>query len=97
MVYKAHIQCRKYGKIKQPTLKDIVEFKKDLEREDKNMLLLRHPYLTAEQSHGHMKEIKKAKMFSLLNTWREETNEKFNRRVTAADRLNYLTINEAWD
>lgn len=61
------------------------------------MLLLRHPYLTIEQTHGHMKEQKEQKYLDKLRQWREETNEKFNRRVTIMDRLSHLKVTEAWD
>ncbi|OAD60227.1 hypothetical protein WN48_06156, partial [Eufriesea mexicana] len=97
ITYKYYGKYRKYGKIKEPTLKDIIEFKRDLEREERNMLLLRHPYLTIEQTHGHMKEQKVQKYLDKVNKWREETNEKFNKKVTIMDRLNHLTVAEAWD
>lgn len=61
------------------------------------MLLLRHPYLTIEQTHGHMEEQKEQKYLDKLRQWREETNEKFNRRVTIMDRLSHLKVTEAWD
>ncbi|CAK9812118.1 hypothetical protein ANTPLA_LOCUS7296 [Anthophora plagiata] len=101
LLYKVHnIPYRfrgKYGKVKKPTMKDIIQFKIDLEREEQNMLLLRHPYLTVDQSKGHMKEAKQTKTITLMNTWREAVNEKFNRRVTIADRLSHLGVHEAWE
>ncbi|CAK9823324.1 hypothetical protein ANTRET_LOCUS1693 [Anthophora retusa] len=101
LFYKVHnIPYRfrgKYGKVKKVTLKDIMQFKMDLDREEQNMLLLRHPYLTVEQSKGHMKEAKETKVIHLMNTWRQAANEKFNRRITIADRLSHLAQNEAWE
>ncbi|XP_017891069.1 ribosomal protein 63, mitochondrial [Ceratina calcarata] len=87
----------KHRKEKRVTLKDIVDFKNDLEREEKNMLILRHPYLTSEQSHGHMKEFKAARMNATVNGWYEAANEKFNKKITIADRLHHLTVTERWD
>lgn len=63
-----------------------MQLTKDLEREEQNMLLLRHPYLTVKQSAGHMCEFKKDKYKKLKFLWQEEKNEKFNRRVTIMDR-----------
>ncbi|XP_076761591.1 uncharacterized protein LOC143429731 [Xylocopa sonorina] len=101
LLYKVHdIPYRfrgKYGKIKKPTLKDIIEFKNDLEREERNMLILRHPYLTVEQSRGHMSEFKREKFINILHKWTEDQNEKFNKRITIQDRLSHLKVNEAWD
>ncbi|XP_076165706.1 uncharacterized protein LOC143145825 [Ptiloglossa arizonensis] len=82
---------------KKPTMKDIIQFKMDLDREEQNMLLLRHPYITKEQSLYHMSEFKEKKFNDLLYKWQEERNLKFNKRVTIADRLNHLMVKEVWD
>lgn len=74
-----------------------MQLTKDLEREEQNMLLLRHPYLTVKQSAGHMCEFKKDKYKKLKFLWQEEKNEKFNRRVTIMDRLGHLKVTEGWD
>lgn len=87
----------KYGKQKPVTMKDITDFKNDLEREEKNMLILRHPYLTSAQSHGHMTEFKAERWNATRNAWLEALNEKFNKKITIADRLRHLTVNERWD
>ncbi|CAL7939290.1 unnamed protein product [Xylocopa violacea] len=101
LLYKVHnIPYRfrgKYGKIKKPTLKDIVQFKNDIEREERNMLILRHPYLTVDQSRGHMSEFKQEKFVNVLHTWYENQNEKFSKRITIQDRLNHLKVKEVWD
>ncbi|XP_003703653.1 uncharacterized protein LOC100874932 [Megachile rotundata] len=101
LLYKVHnIPYRfrgKYGKVKEPTIKDLIEFRRDLEREEQNMLILRHPYLTSEQSYGHMTEFKKDKNVNFMNSKREELNMKFNREITIKDRLSHLIVTEAWD
>ncbi|XP_076230931.1 uncharacterized protein LOC143177052 [Calliopsis andreniformis] len=101
LLYKVHnIPYRYRGKYrieKKPTMKDIMQFKRDIEREEQNMLLLRHPYLTVEQSKCHMAEFKANKYPELQHKWQEEKNEKFNRRVTIMDRLGHLRVSESWD
>jgi len=86
----------KYRKVKKPTLHDLFKMKKDFEREEQNMLILRHPYLTVEQSQGHMKELedRKEKFFKIIY---EERREKFQKEITFADRLCHLRVTEAWD
>ncbi|XP_043526116.1 ribosomal protein 63, mitochondrial [Frieseomelitta varia] len=101
LLYKVHnIPYRyrgKYGIQKKPTLRDIKQFKEDLEREEANMLILRHPYLTSEQSQGHMCKNKEKIYKNLLNQWREDVNAKFNKKITIMDRLNHLRVTESWD
>lgn len=97
MIHKYYIKYRKYAKIKKPTFKNIMDFKNDLEREEENMLILRHPYLTIEQSQGHMKEARKQNYLTQLSKWRQEKNEKFNKKITILDRLNHLKVANAWD
>ncbi|XP_019698817.1 uncharacterized protein LOC105187347 isoform X2 [Harpegnathos saltator] len=43
----------KYRIVKKPTMHDLLKMKQDFEREELNMLILRHPYLTIEQSYNH--------------------------------------------
>lgn len=88
---------RKHGIRKKPTLRDIIQFKQDVEREEANMLILRHPYLTTEQSNGHMSHLKQDKIVNLMTKFREDVNAKFNRKVTIMDRLGHLKVNESWD
>ncbi|XP_068984409.1 large ribosomal subunit protein mL63 [Bombus flavifrons] len=101
LLYKVHnIPYRFRGKNgirKKPTLRDIFQFKQDLEREEANMLILRHPYLTVEQSNGHMSHLKQEKIANLMTKFKEDTNAKFNRKVTIMDRLGHLNVTESWD
>lgn len=87
---------RKYRKVKKPTLQDLFKLKHDFEREEQNMLILRHPYLTVEQSRGHMKELenRREKFFKLIM---EERHKKFQKEITIAERLSHLRVTEAWD
>lgn len=78
-------------------MRDIFQFKQDLEREEANMLILRHPYLTVEQSNGHMSHLKQEKIANLMTKFKEDANAKFNRKVTIMDRLGHLKVTEAWD
>ncbi|XP_076293980.1 large ribosomal subunit protein mL63 [Lasioglossum baleicum] len=87
----------KYRKERKITFADMMEFKWDLEREEQNMLLLRHPYLTIEQSRGHMTEFKDEKHLNLITGWQENRNARFNKRITITDRLNYYMQNEPWE
>lgn len=97
VVYVHGIMCRKHRIERKPTLKDIVQFKRDLEREEQNMLLLRHPYITREQSFCHMNKFKEEKFANIQRQWQEEKNQRFNRSITIADRLNHLKVTEVWD
>ncbi|KAL2714774.1 hypothetical protein V1478_015959 [Vespula squamosa] len=84
----------KYRIVKKPTFEDLLKLRHDFEREETNMLILRHPYLTSQQSHGHMSHIEKptlGKIYGKLN------EEKFSKSVTIADRLSHLKVSEAWD
>lgn len=69
----------------------------DFEREEMNMLILRHPYLTLEQSHGHMEETKESRRQKFLAQIYEEHRQKFAKEITIADRLSHLRVTEAWD
>lgn len=72
----------------------MLKLRHDIEREERNMLILRHPYLTSEQSLGHMSHIEKPTLGRLYGKLKDE---KFSKRITIADRLNHLKVKEAWD
>lgn len=75
---------------------DLLKMKKDFEREEQNMLILRHPYLTIEQCHGHTKEIKDKKTL-FYEKIQAGKIEEFSKQITIADRLNHMKVSEAWD
>ncbi|KAH8275706.1 hypothetical protein KR044_009952 [Drosophila immigrans] len=69
---------------------------REYERQEQIMFLLRHPFLTAEQSAGHAKELQKRE--KLVAKWTEaQTLSKMKPHVTIEERLNQLKIKEAWD
>ncbi|XP_016939037.1 large ribosomal subunit protein mL63 [Drosophila suzukii] len=69
---------------------------REYERQEQVMLLLRHPYLTLEESSGHAKELQKRE--KLVAKWTDEqTLRKMKPHVTIEERLNQLKIKEAWD
>ncbi|XP_011880091.1 PREDICTED: ribosomal protein 63, mitochondrial [Vollenhovia emeryi] len=87
----------KYRKVKKPSMHDLLKMKRDFEREEQNMLILRHPYLTTEQSRGHMKEQNGDRNCKFVELMIQYQREKFQKEVTYADRLSHLRVTEAWD
>ncbi|EDW62722.1 large ribosomal subunit protein mL63 [Drosophila virilis] len=69
---------------------------REYERQEHIMFLLRHPYLTLEQSSGHAKELQKRD--KLVAKWTDEqTRSKMKPHVTIEERLQHLRVKEAWD
>lgn len=87
---------RKYRIVKRPTMHDLLKMKIDFEREEQNMLILRHPYLTVEQSFGHKKALPKKNDTFLISKFKE-AKQKFSKQVTFTDRLSNLGYGEQWD
>jgi len=92
----------KYRKVKKPSMHDLLKMKQDFEREEQNMLILRHPYLTVEQSSGAMKELYGKKSSHLrtekfLTKMYDNRNLKFQKEITFAERLCHMRVAEAWD
>ncbi|KAI9590346.1 ribosomal protein 63, mitochondrial [Glossina fuscipes] len=70
--------------------------RREYEREEQVMLLLRHPYLTLEESHGHVKHLQKSEV--KITNWNDATTlKKMKPHVTWEDRLNHLRVKESWD
>ncbi|XP_015184932.1 PREDICTED: uncharacterized protein LOC107070896 [Polistes dominula] len=84
----------KYRKVWEPKFEDLLKLRHDFEREERNMLILRHPYLTLEQSSGHMKHIPKIRTGVLFGN---KKNEKFAKMITIEERLSSLKVTEAWE
>ncbi|XP_043481534.1 uncharacterized protein LOC122510739 [Leptopilina heterotoma] len=86
----------KNRKVRQITFKEMIDMKNDFEREERNLLLLRHPYLTLEQTDGYMKEIRslQPQPIPLVGKLRDI---KFTRRYSYEDALCHLKVKEAWD
>ncbi|XP_020288515.1 ribosomal protein 63, mitochondrial [Pseudomyrmex gracilis] len=85
----------KYRIVKKPSMKDLLQMRQDFEREEKNMLILRHPYLTIEQEKSHMSHVNRKSNFLELKY--NERNEKFEKQYTIAEQLRHLRITEGWD
>lgn len=85
---------RKYRIVKKPSFEDLLKLRHDFEREERNMLILRHPYLTSQQSRGHMNHIEKPTLSKIYGKLKDE---KFSKSITIADRLSHLKVSEAWD
>ncbi|XP_019876776.1 uncharacterized protein LOC109604687 [Aethina tumida] len=89
-----HIFRGKNRLYKQVTKADVQKLKNEFEIEEKNMFLLRHSYLTKEQSFGHAKALgKNEQNFINLIT----KNKEFKDNVTLESRLAHLRVREPWD
>ncbi|XP_015592898.1 uncharacterized protein LOC107266680 isoform X2 [Cephus cinctus] len=84
----------KYRLVKKVTLPALRKMKQELEIEEKNMFYLRHPYLTVEQSIGHMHDLKENNQ---MTKFRQARLQKFCKTVTLADHLNHLKVKDAWE
>ncbi|XP_015512537.1 large ribosomal subunit protein mL63 [Neodiprion pinetum] len=88
-----HLYHGKHRLRKAVTDKSFRALRWDYEIEEQNMLLLRHPYLTIEQSSGHMKDLR----VDQIAKWDKERSEKFSKITTLEDRLMHLKVRDAWD
>lgn len=75
-------------------MEHVLRLRHDFEREEKNMLILRHPYLTIEQSYGHMMELREPRVPVDTNSVR---NAKFNKHFKWEHQLVHLRCTESWD
>ncbi|KAL6426422.1 hypothetical protein ACFW04_009122 [Cataglyphis niger] len=85
----------KYRIVKKPSLHDLHKMKNNFEREEENMLILRHPYLTIEQSHGHARTSEKIEKF--FQQIFEKRKQEYQKEITIAERLHHLRVTEGWD
>ncbi|KAH8386490.1 hypothetical protein KR093_000792 [Drosophila rubida] len=91
-----HIFRGKRRLVKPVSKRAMETLTREYERQEQIMLLLRHPYLTQEQSAGHAKELQKRE--KLVAQWTDaQTLSKMKPHVTIEERLNQLKIKEAWD
>ncbi|KAK0162643.1 hypothetical protein PV327_006405 [Microctonus hyperodae] len=90
-----HVYRGKHRKVKPPTFEDLTKLRHDFEREERNMLILRHPYLTLEQSVGHMKDLKPRP--SLVELYRDYRNSRFQKHFTWNDQLIHLRTTDNWE
>ncbi|XP_037958786.1 ribosomal protein 63, mitochondrial [Teleopsis dalmanni] len=91
-----HIFRGKRRLVKPVSKRAMETLKRDYERQEKIMLILRYPYLTQEESSGHAKDLKKTER--LMEAWTTATTlKKMKPHVTIEDRLNHLRVKECWD
>lgn len=86
---------RKYRIVKPVEVPALRERLVELERQEKTMLVLRHPYLTVEQSKAI---ISKNKDRDHRVHWNAARNEKFSKKsLTWAEQLSHLRVTDAWE
>ncbi|XP_070491379.1 large ribosomal subunit protein mL63 [Chironomus tepperi] len=68
----------------------------DFQQQERNMSFLMNPYLTAEQSAGHAKELNKTA--AKLKFWYDNpVKQPFKPHVKIEDRLSHLRVAEKWE
>ncbi|XP_012253891.2 uncharacterized protein LOC105684821 [Athalia rosae] len=90
-----HIFRGKNRLVKQVDEKSLKQLRWDYELEEQNMLFLRHPYLTVEQSYGHATAYGKPE--KRMEGLKQLKIDKFSRTTTLKDRLMHLQTSETWD
>ncbi|XP_034936716.1 uncharacterized protein [Chelonus insularis] len=81
--------------VPEPTIGALFKLRYDFERTERNMLILRHPFLTPEQSHGHAKSFKTP--IRSAEVYNKKRNARFNRHFTWNDQLCHLLTTEGWE
>ncbi|MPC10904.1 ribosomal protein 63, mitochondrial-like isoform X2 [Portunus trituberculatus] len=89
-----HIYSGKNRLYPKVTGLDKADMRRRLEIEEQNMLILRHPYLTLDQSWGHAKALGKGKIFC---DKMKNSSEKWLPNVTIEERFETLKNNDIWD
>ncbi|XP_061401099.1 uncharacterized protein LOC133336838 [Musca vetustissima] len=91
-----HIFRGKRRLVKPVSKRAMETLRREYERQEQIMLYLRHPYLSVEESAGHVKDLKKSE--AKIAMWNDaQTAKKFKPHVTIEERLSHLKIKEAWD
>ncbi|VEN49553.1 unnamed protein product [Callosobruchus maculatus] len=84
----------KHRLVRKVTIEDVQKLKNQLQIEEQNMFLLRHPYLSPEQSFGHARALGKNE----ANTIKTLTKVRpYKEHVTIESRLAHLRVKEAWE
>lgn len=84
---------RKWPKVTEEAFENKI---KRLKIEEENMFLLRHPYLTLDQSWGHAIELGKNQKFE-REKYLELQNKKAKPDVTLEERYTHLRNTDVWD
>lgn len=78
-----------------------MELRRDFDQEEQNMLYLRHPYLTVEESAGHMDAYDKEqdeKHPEMNYSFRlERIKRNFQKTITLQNRMVWLRRTENWE
>uniref|UniRef100_A0A0P4WT07 Ribosomal protein 63, mitochondrial n=2 Tax=Scylla TaxID=6760 RepID=A0A0P4WT07_SCYOL len=89
-----HIHTGKHRLYPKVTKMDTADMKRRLEIEEQNMLILRYPYLTLDQSWGHAQALGKGKAFC---DKMKNFSEKWLPNVTIEERFETLRNKDIWD
>ncbi|KAH0539228.1 uncharacterized protein LOC123258612 [Cotesia glomerata] len=81
--------------VPKPKMEHLFMLRHRLERDEENMLILRHPYLTSEQSRNYMKDLKVPVPLSIVGN--RKRNELFNKHFSWVDQLAHLRVRDAWE
>ncbi|XP_046385694.1 ribosomal protein 63, mitochondrial [Ischnura elegans] len=84
----------KHRLVKIVTKEDMAKARNDYAIEERNMLYLRNPYLSEEQSFGHAKALGKHEQW--IRDWRVK-RQKRKENVSICDHLSHLSVKEAWE
>lgn len=89
---------RKNRRLKPISLLHMWNHRREFEITERNMLILRHPYLTVEQSAGHTRHLRQQKIDEFYANIHAPKNEAFAKKsTTLAEKFNNLRITESWD
>ncbi|KAJ8042804.1 Ribosomal protein 63, mitochondrial [Holothuria leucospilota] len=84
---------RKHRRYRHITDCMVANLKKRLAIEEENARHLSRPYLTKEESHGHMLHLRHARKAAFF---REKYFEKVKPNKTVEDHLSYLKVTKTW-
>ncbi|CAO1391505.1 unnamed protein product [Diamesa hyperborea] len=91
-----HIFRGKKRLVKQVSRRSMDTMIREFELQEKNMLLLRNPYLSVEQSSGHAKALNKQE--NKLKFWNNNPiKPPLKDHVKIADRLAHLNVKSVWE
>lgn len=82
--------------VKPVSRKSVATLHREYELQERNMLYLRHPYLTREESSGHAKAL--GKPGEVRKKWAKEALSGTMRpHVTIEERLFHLDVKKSWE
>ncbi|XP_055697330.1 uncharacterized protein LOC129798291 [Phlebotomus papatasi] len=91
-----HIFRGKNRLVKPVSKQAMIRLRAEYDLQEQNMLYLRHPYLTIEESFGHTKELGKPE--AKMARWKDyDLEQRRKPHITIEERLSCLKIKDAWD